>query len=165
VIAAMSAETSAFRRALGQFATGITVVTTTDADGQPMGLTVNAFSAVSLEPPLVLVCIDRRSETHGGFEASGLFGVSVLREDQEHFSRRFAQPGREKFAAKDLHLGEEGIALVPGALAHIVCRVVTATQAGDHTIYVGEVARLDVSPGRPLLFHASEYRRLEGGYA
>jgi flavin reductase (DIM6/NTAB) family NADH-FMN oxidoreductase RutF len=165
VIAAMPVEASAFRRALGQFATGVAVVTTRDAAGQPMGLTVNAFSAVSLEPPLVLVCIDGRSETHGGFDASGLFGVSVLSEDQEHFSRRFAQPGREKFAAKDLHLGEEGIALVPGALAHIVCRVVTATQAGDHTIYVGEVARLDVSPGRPLLFHASGYRRLAGGQA
>jgi flavin reductase (DIM6/NTAB) family NADH-FMN oxidoreductase RutF len=162
VIAAMPVDATAFRRALAQFATGVTVVTTRDAAGQPMGLTVNAFSAVSLDPPLVLVCIDRRSETHGGFEASGLFGVSVLSEDQEHFSRRFAQPGREKFAAKDLHLCEEGLALVPGALAHIVCRVLTSTHAGDHTIYVGEVARLEISPGRPLLFHASGYRRLEG---
>ena len=76
----MPVDATAFRRALAQFATGVTVVTTRDAAGQPMGLTVNAFSAVSLDPPLVLVCIDRRSETHGGFEASGLFGVSVLSE-------------------------------------------------------------------------------------
>lgn len=161
----MVVDSSAFRRALGQFATGVTVVTTHDASGHPMGLTVNAFSSVSLEPPLVLVCIDRRSETHDGFEASGVFGVSVLREDQEHYARRFAQPGREKFAAKDLHLGASGVALVPGALAHMECHVVSATQAGDHTIYVGEVQRLDVAPGRPLLFHASGYGRLDGGAA
>ena len=161
----MPVDASAFRRALGQFATGVTIVTTRDAHGQPMGLTVNAFSSVSLDPPLVLVCIDRRSETHDGFEASHVFGISVLREDQEHFSQRFSQSGREKFAARDLHLGEVGVALVPGALAHIECRVVSATQAGDHTIYVGEVVRLAVAAGQPLLFHASEYGRLDGGKA
>ncbi|HET7291911.1 MAG TPA: flavin reductase family protein [Vicinamibacteria bacterium] len=161
----MPVDASEFRRALGQFATGVTVVTTRHASGQPLGLTVNAFSSVSLDPPLVLVCIDRRSEAHGGFGSSRVFGVSVLREDQEHFSRRFAQPGREKFAAKDLHLGEAGVALVPGALAHLECRVVSATQAGDHMIYVGEVLRVQIAPGRPLLFHGSAYGRLDGGKA
>ena len=161
----MGIDPDEFRRSLGQFASGVPVVTTRDKDGQPHGLTASSFCSVSLDPPLVLVCIDRRSETHDGFEASHVFGISVLREDQEHFSQRFSQSGREKFAARDLHLGEVGVALVPGALAHIECRVVSATQAGDHTIYVGEVVRLAVAAGQPLLFHASEYGRLDGGKA
>jgi flavin reductase (DIM6/NTAB) family NADH-FMN oxidoreductase RutF len=156
----MPVDPAEFRRTLGQFATGITVVTTRGEDGRPMGLTVNAFSAVSLDPPLVLVCIDNRSDTHDGFEASCVFGISVLGEEQEHFSRRFAQPGREKFEAKDLHLGETGVALVPGALAHIECRVAATHPGGDHTIYVGEVVRLEMRPGRPLLYHASGYQKL-----
>ena len=161
----MPIDAAAFRRALSQFATGITVVTTRNAGGQPMGLTVNAFTSVSLDPPLVLVCIDNRSDAHDGFEASRVFGVSVLGEEQEHFSRRFAQPGREKFAARDLHLGETGVALVPGALAHIECRLTSSQRAGDHTIYVGEVVRLESRPGRPLVYHASGYRKLGGGAA
>jgi flavin reductase (DIM6/NTAB) family NADH-FMN oxidoreductase RutF len=151
---------SDFRRTLGQFATGITIVTTRDAEGRPMGLTVNAFASVSLDPPLVLVCIDNRSETHGGFEASGVFGVSVLSEEQESWSRRFASPGHEKFSPKDLLIGETGVALVPGALAHIECRVAARLPGGDHTIYVGEVLRLRVAPGRPLLYHGSVYAKL-----
>lgn len=150
-----------FRRGLGQFATGITVVTTHDGHGRAMGLTVNAFAAVSLSPPLVMVCIDNRSDTHAGFDASGVFGVSVLGEGQEAFSRRFATPGREKFAASDLLTGETGVALVPGALAHIECRVGAKLPGGDHTIYVGEVLRLHVAAGRPLLYHGGGYRRLD----
>lgn len=161
----MPVDAAGFRKTLGQFATGVTVVTTRDAEGRPLGLTVSAFASVSLDPPLVLVCIDNRSDAHYGFQASRVFGVSVLREDQEHFSRRFAQPGREKFAARDLHLGETGVALVPGALAHIECRVASSQRAGDHTIYVGEVLRLEARPGRPLLYHASGYQRLDGGAA
>ena len=157
----MSVIASDFRRALGQFATGVTVVTTLDAARRPLGLTVNAFSAVSLDPPLVLVCIDNRSETHGGFEASRVFGVSVLEEGQEAWSQRFAFGDAEKFASP-LLTGETGVPLVPHALAHIECRVTSTLPGGDHTIYVGEVVRLDVSPGRPLLYHASAYRRLDG---
>ena len=157
----MAIAASDFRRTLGQFATGITIVTTRDTEGGPMGLTVNAFASVSLEPPLILVCIDNRSETHGGFEASGVFGVSVLSEEQEGWSRRFASPGQEKFSPKDLLIGETGVALVPGALGHIECRVAARLPGGDHTIYVGEVLRLEVSPGRPLLYHGSAYQRLQ----
>lgn len=136
------------------------MVTTRDEAGTPLGLTVNAFCSVSLEPPLVLACIDNRSAANAGLQGSRVFGVSVLSEEQEAFSRRFAQPGREKFAAKDLHTGESGVPLVPHALAHLECRLVAFHPAGDHTVYVGEVLRLEVRPGRPLLFHASGYRRL-----
>jgi len=151
-----------FRKALGQFATGVTIVTTRDSSGRPMGLTVNSLCSVSLDPPLVLVCIDNRSDTHGGFEASGVFGISVLSETQENWSRRFATPGKEKFQPADLIVGETGVALVPGALAHIECRVSARLPGGDHTIYVGEVLRLQVTPGRPLVYHASGYTRLQG---
>jgi flavin reductase (DIM6/NTAB) family NADH-FMN oxidoreductase RutF len=150
-----------FRRAMGQFATGVTVVTTLDAAGRPLGLTVNAFSSVSLDPVLVLVCIDNRSETHDGFEASRHFGVSILAEGQEEWSRRFAFGGSEKFTASPLLEGSTGVPLVPGALAHIECRVHARHPGGDHTIYVGEVVSLEIRPGRPLLYHASAYRRLD----
>jgi flavin reductase (DIM6/NTAB) family NADH-FMN oxidoreductase RutF len=154
-----------FRHGLAQFASGVTVVTTRDAAGRPLGLTVSAFCSVSLQPPLVLVCVDHQSETHAGFRASALFAVSVLAEDQEELSRRFALRGPEKFADLRLVEGTLGLPLVPGALAHLECRVVAAHEAGDHMLYVGEIASLSVRPGRPLLYHQGLYRRLfpEGG--
>lgn len=148
-----------FRKALGQFATGVTVVTTLDNDGNPLGLTVSSFCSVSLDPALVLVCVDNRSETHDGF-ASGVFGVSILAEGQEEWSKRFAFGGAEKFAGLTLEKGRHGVPLVPGALAHIECRVTAALPGGDHTIYLGEVLRLAAAPGRPLLYHASGYHCL-----
>ncbi len=157
----MPLDSHSFRRALGQFATGVTVVTTRDAAGRPQGLTVSAFCSVSLEPPLVLVCVDQRSEVNPGLLTSGFFGVSVLAEDQEGMSRRFAGGGDEKFRGLSLLTGESGVPLLPGALVHIECRVASAHPGGDHTIYVGEVLRLAVSPGRPLLYHGSSYRRLD----
>jgi 4-hydroxyphenylacetate 3-hydroxylase, reductase component len=156
----MSIDAGDFRRALGQFASGVTVVTTRDASGRPLGLTVSAFCSVSLLPPLVLVSVDRRSETQAGFEASGLFGVSVLAEDQESISRRFAVPGSAKFEGLDLVPGESGVVLVPGALAHIECRVTASHGSGDHVLHVGEIRRLQAWPGRPLLYHGGAYRRL-----
>jgi flavin reductase ActVB len=150
-----------FRRAMAQFATGITVVTTLDSQGRNLGLTVNAFSSVSLDPPLVLVCIDNRSETHAGFESSGVFGVSVLAEGQEAWSRRFALVGPEKFDGGGFIKGASGVALLPGALVHLECRVAAAYPGGDHTIYLGEIISLSASPGRPLLYHGSAYVRLE----
>jgi flavin reductase (DIM6/NTAB) family NADH-FMN oxidoreductase RutF len=162
-----SVDSKAFRQALGQFASGVTVVATLDAAGRPQGLTVSSFCSVSLYPPLVLVCVDNRSETHEGFLASGLFGVSVLGEHQQEVSQRFATLGSDKntFA---FTLGANGAPLVPGAIAQLECRLHAAHEAGDHQIYVGEVLSLAVSPGRPLLYHASGYRRLatdrsEGG--
>ena len=157
----MAIEPSEFRHALSQFASGVTVVTTRSTAGRPLGLTVSAFCSVSLDPPLVLVSIDHRSETLPGFAAFGYFGVSVLAEGQEELSRRFAVSGPEKFEGVPLATGSTGVALLPGALAHLECRVVTGHPAGDHTIYVGEIVSLSVSPGRPLLYHRGVYRRLE----
>jgi flavin reductase (DIM6/NTAB) family NADH-FMN oxidoreductase RutF len=153
-------EPVSFKRAMAQFATGITVVTTRTAAGRPLGLTVNSFCSVSLEPALVLVCIEHRSEAHAGFRESRVFAVSVLNEEQESWSRRFAQGGPSKFDGVAFATGREGLLLVPDALAHLECRVVAAPEGGDHTVYVGEVLALDVRPGRPLLYHGSRYRRM-----
>jgi flavin reductase ActVB len=155
----MPVDSTAFRQCLGQFASGVTVVTTLGREG-PLGLTVSSFCSVSLDPPLVLVCIDNRSETHEGFESSKLFGVSILAEGQDAWSTRFAFAGEEKFSGVALDRGEHGIPLIPGALAQLECRVTASLPGGDHTIYVGEVLRLVTSPGRPLLYHASTYHRL-----
>jgi 3-hydroxy-9,10-secoandrosta-1,3,5(10)-triene-9,17-dione monooxygenase reductase component len=156
----MPADDASFRLALSQFATGVTVVLTRDAAGAPAGLTVNAFSSVSLEPPLVLICVDVRSDAHDPLAQSGVFGVSVLSETQEDVSRRFAWRGPEKFEGFILEHGQTGALLVPGGVAHLECRVVGAHRGGDHTIYVGEVRVIRVSGGRPLIYHGGGYRRL-----
>jgi flavin reductase (DIM6/NTAB) family NADH-FMN oxidoreductase RutF len=151
-----------FRVGLGQFASGVTVVTTRDGQGQPQGLTVSSFCSVSLDPPLVLVCVDNRAPAQKAVQESGIFAVSVLAEGQEQVSRSFAGGGASKFAGLELEAGTLGAPLVPGALAHVECRLRTVHLEGDHTVLVGEVERLAVSPGRPLLYHASAYHRLPG---
>ena len=156
----MPVDPADFRRALGQFASGVTVVTTRDAKGRSLGLTVTAFSSVSLDPPLVLVCVDHRSEAHVGFRDAGLFGVSILAEGQEEVSRRFAVGGAAKFTGLELGRGTTGVPLIPGAVAHLECRVKATHDAGDHRIYVGEVLAVDVKPGRPLLYRDRDYRKL-----
>jgi len=153
-------DAAGFRQALAQFASGVTVVTTRDAAGEPMGLTVSAFSSVSLQPPLVLVSVDVGSETHAGFRDSGLFGVSILAEGQDAVSRLFARPGRAKFLEWPMQQGTRGVWLVPEALAHIECEVRAAHPAGDHVLYVGEIVALAVRPGRPLVYQRGGYRRL-----
>lgn len=135
---------------------------TTRVGNRPLALTVSAFCSVSLDPPQVLVCVDSRSETHSGFEHSRFFGVSILAEDQAEISRRFAMPGGEKFASQGLVEGEH-VSFIPGALAHIECRVVAAYPGGDHVIYLGTVERVQVFSGRPLLYHEGGYGRVEEG--
>ena len=155
----MAIDPLSFRQALGQFASGVTVVTTRIPGGPPAGLTVSAFCSVSLSPPLVLVSVDARSETHAGFRA-GTFSVSILAEGQEDVSRRFAQPGPGKFLGLEVEVGQNGLPLVAGALAHVECAVHASHEEGDHVIYLGEVQRVSVRPGRPLLYHRGAYRRL-----
>jgi flavin reductase (DIM6/NTAB) family NADH-FMN oxidoreductase RutF len=159
----MAIDAHEFRRGLSQFASGVTVVTTRDAAGQPQGLTASSFCSVSLDPPLVLVCVDNRLGARRAIEERGLFAVSVLAESQESVSRQFASRGIDKFSGVELSSGTTGVPLVSGALCHIECRLAAAHPAGDHTIFVGEVLRLEARPGRPLLYHESAYHRLEGG--
>jgi flavin reductase (DIM6/NTAB) family NADH-FMN oxidoreductase RutF len=153
-------DVSGFRQALSQFASGVTVVTTRDAKGEPLGLTVSAFCSVSLQPPLVLVSVEVDSSTHAGFRDSGVFGVSILAEGQDAVSRLFARPGSAKFLEWPMQVGARGVWLVPDALAHIECEVRAAHPAGDHVLYVGEIVSLAVRPGRPLVYQRGGYRRL-----
>lgn len=147
-----------FRNTLGRFATGVTVVTMQSGDG-PYGITVNAFMSVSLEPPLVAVCIDRRANAHQTLLESDRYGVSVLRQDQEQISNHFA--GRPTPGLKDPLTSEQGFPLVEGALAHLVCRIVAAHEAGDHTLFIGEVETLRYDEGTPLLYYEGKYAHVK----
>jgi 3-hydroxy-9,10-secoandrosta-1,3,5(10)-triene-9,17-dione monooxygenase reductase component len=148
------------RNAMGLFATGVTIITTKDATEKPFGLTANAFSSLSLDPPMLLICVDKGVDCYNCFEESRVFAVNFLSQTQEELSTRFATKGIEKFAGLSYSLGELGVALLDGALAHFECTVAHAYEGGDHTIYVGEIQRLVTAPGDPLLFYQGKYRSL-----
>jgi flavin reductase (DIM6/NTAB) family NADH-FMN oxidoreductase RutF len=148
-----------FRRTLGRFATGVTVVAAYDEGGNPRGLTANAFMSVSLDPPLVLVSLDNRSRTKPVLERAGRYGVSVLAEEQKALSDHFA--GRPQEGLTIVFVERAGAPVLEGALAQVVARVVEAYPAGDHTLFLGEVEHLAYREGRPLLYYAGRYARLE----
>jgi len=156
----MSIDHTELRRVMGHFATGVTVITTRDVDGKPYGLTANALCSVSLAPPLLLVCIDKRAESHPAFERSGLFAINILGLGHEDLSRRFAVSGGDKFVDVSYRSGTTGVPVLEGVLGVVECRVVAGHDAGDHTIYVGEVQHMEASRGDPLLFFRGKYRRL-----
>ena len=156
----MSIDHVELRRVMGHFATGVTVITTRDGDGKPYGLTANALCSVSLAPPLLLVCIDKRAESHQAFERSGLFAINILGLGHEDLSRRFAVSGGDKFVDVSYRSGTTGVPVLEGVLGVVECRVVAGHDAGDHTIYVGEVQHMEASRGDPLLFFRGKYRRL-----
>lgn len=145
---------------MGHFATGVTVITTRDKDQKPHGLTANAFTSLSLQPPLVLVCVDKKVQCYGCFDESKLFSVNILAEGQEEISRRFATKGVEKFEGVPSRLGKNGVALLDGAIAHLECRIVNSFDGGDHTVYIGEILHADAPGGRPLVFFQGKYCRL-----
>lgn len=150
-----------FRRAMGCFATGVTVVTTDDPDGGPAGLTVNSFSSVSLDPPLVLFCLDRRSGNMAAFQRGGHFAVNMLRDDQHDIALRFASVREDKWDGVDYRMGEGGIPVIAGCLAVVECDTETIHDAGDHIILVGRVVKLDyASDGEPLLYFRGQFGRL-----
>ncbi len=149
-----------FRTAMRSFAAGVTVVTTRDGDGRPSGLTASAFTSVSLNPPLVLVCVDHGATAYPALRAHGRFAVNVLRREQEAVSRRFAESGGDKFDGVPYHEGRTGLPLLDGALATLECRVVEAHEAGDHTIFVGAVEAVSVTGGRPLVYFHGGYHGL-----
>jgi flavin reductase (DIM6/NTAB) family NADH-FMN oxidoreductase RutF len=149
-----------FRRACGRFATGITVVTTLDADGAPHGMTANSFTSVSLDPPLVLVCVDNRAKILETFRKAERMGINVLSEHQQEVSRTFARRGEDRFNGVEWHAGESGVPLLPGSLAWLECTLDNAVEAGDHIILIARVHRAEIQDGHPLLYFSSDYHRL-----
>jgi len=156
----MSIDQDTFRAVLGRFSSGITIVTVRGANGRDYGMTVSAFSAVSLEPPLVMVCIGEDSSLKPMIAEATHYGVSILASDQEPLSRRFAAHG-ERFDGIGFTRGENGMALIDGALAFLECRIVARHLTGDHTIVVGEVEAASVEDARPLLYYRGGYAQLE----
>jgi flavin reductase (DIM6/NTAB) family NADH-FMN oxidoreductase RutF len=141
---------------MGQFASGVTVVTMRDGD-QPVGITVSSFASLSLDPPLVLVCIDNRGRSHDALARADMFAVNILSEDQEATARTFASRTVDKFANADWRWSSNGIPTLDGVLATVECRIANALPGGDHTIFVGEVVALETQAGRPLVYHASQF--------
>lgn len=150
-----------FRDALGCFATGVTIVTAMDADGLPVGLTANSFTSVSLDPPLLLVCIANNAGTRPVLESAERFAVNVLQIGQQPTSNRFAGRGEDRFASTPWQVGEFGTPVLTGSLASFECSRHALHDGGDHIILVGRVMKAMFEPRRdPLLYFRGKYRRL-----
>ncbi|CAK15872.1 p-hydroxyphenylacetate 3-hydroxylase reductase component [Pseudomonas entomophila] len=152
-----SFDARAFRRALGNFATGVTVITAADAAGRKVGVTANSFNSVSLDPPLVLWSIDKRSSSHAVFEAAGHFAVNVLAADQVDLSNAFARPSDDRFAGIEYEVGEGGAPLLADCAARFRCQTFQQLDGGDHWILVGRVLAFDDFGRSPLLYHQGAY--------
>jgi flavin reductase (DIM6/NTAB) family NADH-FMN oxidoreductase RutF len=147
-----------FRELLGRFATGVTILTVRDPSGQPAGMTASSLASVSLQPPLLSVCVEHTADLHDRIVAAPEFVVNVLESRQEELSRRFADEHDDRFDGVGYHFGLDGQVLLDGALAHIECERYAVYPGGDHTIVVGRVIGGDTGEGHPLLYY-------RGGYA
>jgi flavin reductase (DIM6/NTAB) family NADH-FMN oxidoreductase RutF len=158
-----SITSSQMRSILGRFCTGVTVVTTANDQGEIHGMTANAFISVSLDPPLVLVSVDRRAHMHELLPQTGRFGVSVLAAEQERLAVHFA--GRPLREHGELFDRVAGVPFVRGAIAHVGCSLHDRHPAGDHTLYLGRVEHLADHPGQPLVFHQGAFGLLSNDEA
>jgi 3,4-dihydroxy-2-butanone 4-phosphate synthase len=162
-LAAVAETGRQMRDVMGHFATGVSVVTARDADGTPVGTTANAISSVSLDPPLLLACLAKSSETLAAIRETGRFGVNILAADQRHHSDRFAKKGEDVRSHEvDFDDHDHGVPVLPGALATIACEVEAIHPAGDHEIVLGDARHLyHREPGtKPLLFYRGSYTQL-----
>lgn len=153
-----------FRRVMGNFPTGITVLTAQREPGQVHGMTANSFTSVSLDPLMILVCVDQNARLLSYLKTQGRFGVNILKASQQPLSELFAKPFQDP--AEEIRLGvrfrwtSTGIPLLEEGLAHLACNVVAQYLSGDHTIFVAEVESLELKEGEPLLYHRGKYRSL-----
>lgn len=155
----MPLDQARFRQAMGHFASGVTVVTT-QYDERLYGMTISSFASLSLEPPLVLICVDTSIITHDAIRDAGQFVVNILEQRQEHLSRRFASRDLDKFIGVAWRGGLLGLPVLEGVLAAIECRVYGILPGGDHSIFVGEVINVEIGEGAPLLYYRRGYHEL-----
>lgn len=153
-------EVQDFKQAVGTFATGVTIVTARRPDGGLLGFTANSFTSVSLRPPLVLLCLDRRAPSLLGFRPGTPFAINVLGADQEALSGQFARHAEDKFVGVGHRIASSGSPLIDGCLANLECRLEHSYYGGDHVILVGRVLGVQVEEGDPLLFFRSRYAHL-----
>jgi flavin reductase (DIM6/NTAB) family NADH-FMN oxidoreductase RutF len=157
----VTSDSRRFRGALGRFATGVTVVTGLMPDGTPIGVTVNAFTSVSLRPPLVLISLADTTTGLDAFIKGARFAINVLGEDQRHLSLAFATRRKNKFKNLVYETWDSGCPILPGCLANLECTRITVHQGGDHVVVIGEVNRMEHSEdGNPLLYYRGSYARL-----
>jgi flavin reductase (DIM6/NTAB) family NADH-FMN oxidoreductase RutF len=153
------------RNALGMFATGVTVVTTLNGEGSPIGLTCNSFSSVSLTPPLVLWSLSLYSPSLPAFLKAPYFAINILAAEQEALSRRFSTPVKDRFAELEWAPGEGGIPLIKGSAAQLQCRNETRHYSGDHVVLIGQVVKFTYRDAEPLVFVRGRYRELADPYS
>jgi flavin reductase (DIM6/NTAB) family NADH-FMN oxidoreductase RutF len=157
----MSLDPDTFRAALGRFASGVTVVTARDDDGADCGMTVSAFCSVSLNPPLVLVCIDHGATMHDLLRKAPHFVINMLASGQEAIARRFADRDAKRFAGIGYTRGRRACAIIDDVLAVLECRRVSHHDSGDHTIVIGEVEHAEMREAKPLLYYRGGFAQLE----
>lgn len=152
-----------FRHVMGHFATGVGVLTTRH-EGQMHGMTANSITSVSLDPMLILACLNRGARTALAIQSAGRFAVNILSDHQVELSRRFAEAGRDHFDGLKIQEGPGGLPLLPDCLAYLICSVHDVVEAGDHDIVLGAVEHCEASPngGSPLVFFQGGYRTLPG---
>lgn len=155
----MAVDADAFRGALRRFASGVTVVTVAQ-NGESHGMTASSFASVSLDPPLILVCLDKASRTRALILEKGSFAVNILGDDQEEVSRSFSRTGTKPFDRLPHRTGEKGDPVLTDAIASIECTLDQMVEAGDHDIFVGEVVACEARSGTPLLYYDQAYRSL-----
>ena len=156
----MPIDRNELRRVMGHFATGVTIITTTSKDGVPAGLTANSFTSVSLDPPLVLVAVDKKADSWPYFEESKVFTVNVLNDEQETLSRKFAVSGGDKFQGVAYHAGANGVPILDGALAYLECKLYATYDGGDHTLHLGLIEQAETREAKPLIFYRGGYRAI-----
>lgn len=157
----MTVDQHAYRAVLGRFASGVTIVTAVGPDGHDIGITVSAFSSVSLEPPLISICIDHAASVYHPISGATHFVVNILSEGQEALARRFAESIPSRLDGIGYERGQTGAAVLLDVLGFVECEVVTRHEAGDHDIIIGAVEVATANEGKPLLYYRGGYAQLE----
>lgn len=151
---------ASLREALGSFPTGVAVVTTLGDEGKPLGLTINSFNSVSLDPALVLWSLALSSPSIGAFRKHGAFAINILRKDQGELCMKFARPADDKFKDIDWTKGYKGIPVLEGAMVTLECETYQIVEGGDHEVYMGAVKRIHKTDSAPLVFHRGQLVQL-----